>query len=96
MFSNIGSKLKVLAKTLCYVGISLSLIIGSVIMVLGGANGKLLAFVIGPLTIVGGSLASWIGSFWAYGFGTLVENSDIIAEKVRKCSCEKTDNNTKI
>lgn len=95
MFSNIGSKLKVLAKILCYAGISLSLIIGSVIMVLGGANGEL-AFVIGLLTIVGGSLASWIGSFWAYGFGTLVENSDIIAGKVRKCSCEKTDNNTKI
>ncbi len=95
MFSNIGSKLKVLAKILCYVGISLSLIIGSVIMVLGGANGGL-AFVIGLLTIVGGSLASWIGSFWAYGFGTLVENSDIIAEKVKKCSCEKTDDNTKI
>lgn len=95
MFSNIGGKLKVLAKILCYAGISLSLIIGSVIMVLGGANGGL-AFVIGLLTIAGGSLASWIGSFWAYGFGTLVENSDIIAEKVRKCSCEKTDNNTKI
>lgn len=95
MFSNIGGKLKLLAKIFCYAGISLSLVTGSIIMFLGGANGGL-AFIIGLLTIVGGSLASWIGSFWVYGFGTLVENSDIIAKKVGKCSCEKTNDNTDI
>lgn len=95
MFNNIGSKLKILAKIYCYAGISLSLIVGSVIMALGGANGGL-AFLIGLLTVVVGSLVSWIGSFRVYGFGTLVENSDIMAEKARKCSCEKTNNNTEI
>lgn len=90
MFNNIGGKLKVWAKILCYAGMSLSLIIGSIIMIMGGVTG-MITFGIGFLTIVGGSLVSWISSFWAYGFGTLVENSDIIAKKVKECPCEKKD-----
>ena len=37
------------------------------------------SFIAGILTIGLGSLAAWVSSFLLYGFGTLVENSDIIA-----------------
>ena len=37
--------------------------------------------VVGILIFIVGSLLSWIGSFFTYGFGELVENSAKIAEK---------------
>ena len=40
--------------------------------------------VAGILIFIVGSLLSWIGSFFTYGFGELVENSAKIAEKMEK------------
>ncbi len=40
--------------------------------------------VIGIVVIILGSLAAWIGSFFAYGFGQLIENSDQIRENTSK------------
>ena len=40
--------------------------------------------VVGILIFIVGSLVSWIGSFFTYGFGELVENSAKIAEKMEK------------
>ncbi len=39
-------------------------------------NGSAYGIVTGLLTIVIGSLMSWLGSFMTYGFGQLVDNSD--------------------
>ena len=39
-----------------------------------------MAFV-GLIIIVVGSLLSWVGSFLLYGFGQLIENSDVLAEQ---------------
>lgn len=33
--------------------------------------------------MIGGSLVSWLGSFFSYGFGQLIENSDIIAKAIK-------------
>ena len=92
MFDNIGAKIMKLAKVLCWIGIILSVISGIVIMV-GGANVSRVAssyygygssvtggsaVLVGILTIVLGSLLSWIGSFFTYGFGQLIENTDYI------------------
>lgn len=73
MFDNIGAKIKMLAKVLCWIGIVASVISGIAIMAGTGSNGVLP----GLLTIVLGTLFSWIGSFVLYGFGEMVENSDI-------------------
>ena len=98
MFNNIGGKIKGLAKFLCWLGIILSVIIG-VIMIIAAASSRSYTFdsygekitlstggsiVAGILIIVFGSLASWIGSFFMYGFGELVENSKKVADKVSK------------
>ncbi|MBQ6672275.1 MAG: hypothetical protein IKR80_03925 [Spirochaetales bacterium] len=98
MFNNIGGKIKGLAKFMCWLGIILSVIIG-VIMIIAAASSRSYTFdsygekitlstggsiVAGILIIVFGSLASWIGSFFMYGFGELVENSKKVADRVSK------------
>ena len=84
MFNNIGGKIKGLAKLICWAGIILSVLLG-VLMITGadvsdaveGAETlQGMGWVGGVLFIVIGCLASWIGSFFTYGFGQLIENTD--------------------
>ena len=71
MFDNIGGKIKTLAKVVCWIGIVASVILGLLSM-----------NVITALLIMGiGSLSSWIGSFMTYGFGQLIENTDILVKQ---------------
>lgn len=79
MFENIGNKIKTVAKVVCWIGIIASLIIGFILLV----QDEDTAFA-GILTMVLGSLGSWVGSFITYGFGQLVENSDILVQQSSK------------
>ena len=76
MFDNIGDKIKTLAKVVCWIGIIACIITGIVLM----ATDEDLVLA-GILTAVLGSILSWVSSFVLYGFGQLVENSDIIAKQ---------------
>ena len=70
----------VCAGIAAYFGIDPTLIrIGWVVFCLMGGSGVLA----GLLTIVLGSLLSWIGSFFTYGFGQLIENTDDIRSKMK-------------
>ena len=73
MFDNISSKIKTLAEITSIAGIVISILWG-VILILQGK------FLGGAVVGVLGALASWVGSFALYGFGQLIENSDIIAD----------------
>ena len=73
MFTNIGSKIKTLASVFTWLGI-----IGSIISGIYLASQDDDLILIGLLTALLGSLFSWIGSFLLYGFGQLIENSDIL------------------
>ncbi len=86
MFDNIGGKIKTLAQVVCWIGIIASVIIGFVMM----AQDDDTAFA-GVLIMVLGSLGSWIGSFMTYGFGQLIENSDILVKQGNKLP-EKQNN----
>ena len=77
MFSNIGGKIKIVSQCICLFGITLSLLYGLVTIL--SDEGLILN---GILIIICGFLASWIGSFMTYGFGQLIENSDILVEQV--------------
>lgn len=79
MFDNIGSKIKTLAQVICWIGIIASIIIGFVLMVQDEDT-----VFIGILTMILGSLGSWTGSFITYGFGQLIENSDILVKQGNK------------
>ena len=100
MFNNIGSKIMKLAKVLCWLGIIASVIAGILIMVVGAninasvsrsyyysssnsnSNGSFI--LTGFLTMILGSLFSWIGSFFTYGFGQLIENTDYIRNNTQR------------
>ena len=73
MFKNIGDKIKSLAEVICILGIISSFVIGCILMAI-----DLDFFLKGILTIVLGSLASWIGSFVLYGFGQLVDDVNFL------------------
>ena len=85
MFNNIGGKIKALAKVLCWIGIVCSVISGIAMMLSQQTDQGVLA---GIVTIIVGCLVSWIGSFFAYGFGQLIENTD---ELVRLKRADKTE-----
>ena len=77
MYENIGGKIKSVAQALCLLGIILSVIIGLFFLVQGGIN-----ILIGLSIIVIGAILSWLSSFLSYGIGQLIENSDILVDKV--------------
>lgn len=77
MFNNIGSKIKLLSLIICFISIAISLVLG-LYMIL-----KLNQIAFGLLIIFGGSCASYISSFFTYGFGELIEKSAEIAENIK-------------
>lgn len=93
MFDNIGKKIKTLANVVCCIGIVASIIGGGICIVIGATNsyngGSMIATGIAVLLL--GSLSSWIGSFVLYGFGEMVENSDIRTELMVKADMEKAN-----
>ena len=86
MFDNIGGKIKLLAKILCWIGIVASVIVAVTMFVSiedapysqeGTYRGLGFAFLfIGPLV-------SWVSSFLLYGFG---ETIDLLQQNVDKQS----------
>ncbi len=87
MFTNIGRKIQMLAKVLCWIGIAASCIYGIIVIVsgtsisryLGGGGSLVLA---GVLIMLLGSLLSWVGSFVLFGFGELIERVKNIEGKL--------------
>ena len=83
MFSNIGSKIKTLAKVICWLGIIASVAGGAVVIATAYyATTEVVLLGIGIAVL--GSLLSWIGSFFAYGFGQLIENTDAIRSNTQR------------
>ncbi len=80
MFDNIGRKIKTLAEVFCLIGMIASVVSGIVLMCF--EDGFL--FFIGVVVIIVGGLLSWILSFNLYGFGQLIENTDILVERSQK------------
>lgn len=70
MFDNVGYKLKMSATVICVVGVIVSLIGGIFLMTQHMVPA-------GLVTIIVGTLFSWLSNLCLYGFGELVENSDI-------------------
>lgn len=86
MFDNVGGKIKRFAKIVCRIGI-----IGSVIGGIGcfvassGARHSMQTTLIlsGFAVIIVGSLLSWLGSLFTYGFGELIEQTTAINAKLQ-------------
>lgn len=84
MFTNIGGKIKALAKVVAWIGIIGSIIGGIVVMFTRHSAG-----ILALLVILSGSLISWIGSFFTYGFGELIERTCLIEEHLTRRSAAR-------
>ncbi len=82
MFSNIGGKIKTTAKVICWLGILAS----AIVAIACWANGNPQDDGFGFGYLIGGSLASWIGSFLIYGFGELIDRAISIDNKLKNAS----------
>lgn len=72
MYKNIGDKIKGLSIIITICGIIFSLIAGII-----QCTQDEIGF--GLLTIFGGSIGSWLGSFLLYGFGQAIDDLDFLA-----------------
>ena len=84
MYTSIGGKIKTLAQIVCLLGIIVSVIYGICFY-----NTYYSVRSMGIVIIFGGSLLSWVSSFFAYGFGELIEKATVIAEAVSKDDVNK-------
>ncbi len=76
MFDDIGGKIKGLAKVLFGLEAIATVIAGFVFVDATDGLSLLYAIV--------GVLAAWVSAWFLYGFGQLIENSDIIAEECKR------------
>lgn len=80
MFDNIGGKIKTLAEVVCTLGIVASVLAAFVVWGQGAYYGTDSTILLGVLIIGLGSLGSWLGGFFTYGFGQLIDS----VEEIRK------------
>lgn len=80
MFEDIGAKIKIVSKVLCWVGIIAAVIAAFVMFSLDEEVGGLLFL----LFLIAGPLLSWINSLFVYGFGELIEKTTEIAESTKE------------
>lgn len=81
MFKGIGGKIKMLAEVICWTGIIASIGIGLIFLLI---STKIEMRILGFIIAIIGSFISWINSFLLYGFGQLVENSDVLVGQGRE------------
>ena len=82
MFDNVGGTIKFLAKVIFWVGLVLSISSWFVLLIRGVADEKAGTILLSFAVLIGGSLSTWVNSIFIYGFGSLVENSQIVADSI--------------
>ena len=80
MFNNIGGKIKFWAKVVCWAGIVISVITGLSLIATGIVADSVIGILAGFFTPFIGAGLSWVGSLFIYGFGQLIENTDIMVQ----------------
>lgn len=78
-YDNIGGKIKGLAKLIFAILAIAAVITGFVLM----AQDEDM-ILIGLLVVVFGPIVAWVSSLFLYGYGQLIENSDIIAAEYNR------------
>ena len=94
MFDNIGGKIKTLAKVICWISIIASVILAIIIFVSAeDAYNEETNIMLGFVFLIGGILSSWLGSFFIYGFGELIEKATEIEKNTREKVCTEMPKN---
>lgn len=79
MYDNIGNKIKTLAKWMFIVEAIGAIITG--ISLIATDDDLIL---LGLLIILCGPIVAWVSSWFVYGYGQLIQNSDIIADEYKR------------
>ena len=76
-FDNIGKKIKELVKTLFIIEVIIYIIVGIILIAINKnlVSAALLIMLVGPII-------AWISSWLLYGFGQLIDNTDIIVKNL--------------
>lgn len=81
VFNDIGGKMKFFAKITTWIGIVFSVFVGLVLCAIGIDERDGGSLIWGGIALMFfGSAASFVGSWFLYGFGELIENSCIQTE----------------
>ena len=88
MYNNIGGTIKTVAKVILIVGIVVSFFSWIVLLSIGIIDSKIAVIVYSLVVFILGLFTSWLSSLLLYGFGRLIENTDVLAQR------DKGDNNT--
>lgn len=80
MYDNIGGKIKTVAKVIGFAGIGISVLAGLVFLLASFSEEEFLYLGIGILVAFLGSLISWASTIALYGFGQLIENTDVLVQ----------------
>lgn len=95
LFTNIGKKIKLTAKIVCWVTMLASFIGGIALLIHGcaevnsgwGSDAEAAMLVaIGLIISLVAPFFCWVGSFMMYGFGELIDKATEIAENTKKNS----------
>ena len=84
MFDNVGRTIKILAKVLFGIGVCLSISAWFVLLIKGIVDEKAGMVLLSFIVLICGSLGVWINSILLFGFGSLIENSQIVADSIPK------------
>lgn len=84
MFTNIGKKIKLTAKIVCWVTMLASFIGGIALLIYSCVEGEDELIIVGLIVPFVAPFLCWIGSFMMYGFGELIEKATEIAENTKK------------
>ena len=82
MYDNIGEKIKGLAKAVFAIGSILFAILGIVLIV----TEEEILIILGVISLVMGPLGCWIGSWFLYGFGELIDKTSLIESGINSAS----------
>lgn len=85
MFDNVGGKIKGVAQLVTWLGIIAS-VIGFMVLV-GNEETIGLAFAV----LIVGCIGAWLSSLVLYGFGQLIDNSNLIASKINSEGAKSID-----
>lgn len=78
MYDDIGEKIKKFAITTFLIEAIGAIITGIVLIFIGAIDGDTPILIAGLITIFFGPIVAWISSWILYGFGQLIDNSDIL------------------
>lgn len=97
MYTNIGGKIKLLAKVWAWLGIiaSVGSAIAQLVMINRAPTGgmanqgiSLMSILTAVGIVIAGTLVSWVSSWALYGFGELIAKTGEIAENTRKLAVD--------